>query len=282
LGLWQDDINSNLAAIKASDKMASTHLHLLHHEVHSLDFLEYAYLQIGDDDNAKAIIDKLQGLRAEDMDPEFHFYLDNMKAAAPSRYAIERRQWREALQLKPAAGAPSYVQISTYWAHAVAAGHLHDDDATQDALKHYDELLEATRNGPKPYIADALKNEHQVVQAWAAYAGGKSDEALRLLRSVADHQDKVGKGETELPAREMLADMLLGMQHPQEALAEYETSLRSDPNRFNGLYGAAQAADMTQQKKKAAGYYAQLLKNCDGVRSDRPELTQAKTLLAAK
>ena len=80
----------------------------------------------------------------------------------------------------------------------------------------------------------------------------------------------------------MLADMLLDMQRPQEALAEYETSLRTDPNRFNGLYGAAQAADMTQQKEKAAGYYAQLLKNCDGVQSDRPELTQAKTLLAAK
>ena len=282
LGLWQDDINSNLAAIKASDKMASMHLHLLHHEVHSLDFLEYAYLQIGDDDSAKAMIDKLQGLRTEDMDPEFRFYLDNMKAAAPSRYAIERRQWREALQLKPVAGAPSYVQISTYWAHAVAAGHLHDDAATQDALKHYDELLEATRKGLKPYLADAVKSEHQVVQAWASYAGGKSEEALRLLRSVADHQDKVGKGETELPAREMLADILLDMRHPQEALAEYETSLRTDPNRFNGLYGAAQAADMTQQKAKAAGYYAQLLKNCDGVRSDRPELTQAKTLLAAK
>src|SRR5882672_8979006 len=174
LGLWQDDINSNLAAIKASDKMASMHLHLLHHEVHSLDFLEYAYLQVGDDDSAKAMIDKLQGLRIEDMDPEFHFYLDIMKAAAPSRYAIERRQWREALQLKPVAGAPSYVQISTYWAHAVAAGHLHDDAATQDALKHYDELLEATRKGLKPYLADAVKSEHQVVQAWASYAGGKS------------------------------------------------------------------------------------------------------------
>jgi predicted Zn-dependent protease len=102
------------------------------------------------------------------------------------------------------------------------------------------------------------------------------------LRSVADTEDKIGKGETDLPVREMLADMLMDMQKPQEALVEYEISLRTDPNRFNGLYGAAQAAEMTHQKDKATAYYAQLLKNCNGTMSDRPELAQAKTLLAAK
>jgi tetratricopeptide (TPR) repeat protein len=79
----------------------------------------------------------------------------------------------------------------------------------------------------------------------------------------------------------MLADMLLDLQRPQEALTEYEISLRTDPNRFNGLYGAAQAAAQVQQKEKASTYYAQLLKNCEGIRSDRPELAQAKTLLAS-
>jgi tetratricopeptide (TPR) repeat protein len=171
--------------------------------------------------------------------------------------------------------------LITYWGRAVAAGHLHDAAAAQDALKHYDDSLEATRKSPRSYIADGLKNEHQLVQAWAAYAAGNSDDALRLLRAVADNQDKVGKGETELPAREMLADMLLDLQRPQEALTEYEISLRTDPNRFNGLYGAAQAATQLQQKQKADTYYTQLLKNCQGIHSDRPELTQAKTLLAS-
>jgi tetratricopeptide (TPR) repeat protein len=104
---------------------------------------------------------------------------------------------------------------------------------------------------------------------------------LSLLRSVADDQDKIGKGETGLPAREMLADMLLDLHRPQDALAEYEVSLHTDPNRFNGLYGAAQAAAQVQQREKASTYYRQLLKNCDGVNSDRAELTEARTLLAA-
>jgi tetratricopeptide (TPR) repeat protein len=280
LGLWQDDINSNLAAIRVADNMAAHH-HMMHHKVHSLDFLEYAYMQIGDDASAKATIGQITAIRPEQMDPEFQDYLLVRQAEGPAKFALERRQWKEALGLQPTAGAAPDVRLVTYWGRAVAAGHLRDAVAAQDALQHYDELLEATRKGPRPYLVNGLKNEHQVVQAWAAYAAGNSEEAVRLLRAVADDQDKVGKAETELPAREMLADMLLDLQRPQEALTEYEISLRTDPNRFNGLYGAAQAATQVQQKEKADSYYAQLLKNCAGSHSDRPELAQAKILLVA-
>jgi tetratricopeptide (TPR) repeat protein len=280
LGLWQDDINSNLAAIRVADSMAGHH-HVMHHKVHSMDFLEYAYMQIGDDASAKATIEQIAAIRPEQMDPEFENYLLMRQAEGPAKYALERRQWKDALGLQPSTGAPPDVQLVTYWGRAVAAGHLHDPVAAQDALKHYNELLEATRKGPRPYIVDRLKDEHQLVQAWAAYAAGNSHDAVRLLRAVADDQDKVGKAETELPAREMLADILLDLQRPQEALTEYEISLRTDPNRFNSLYGAAQAATQVQQKEKADTYYAQLLKNCEGIRSDRPELAQAKTLLVS-
>ncbi len=280
LGLWQDDINSNLAAIRVADGMAEHH-HVMHHKVHSMDFLEYAYLQIGDDASAKATMEQIEAIRLEKMDPEFENYLLALQAEGAAKYALERRQWKEALALRPIAGAPSQVQLVTYWGRAIAAGHLHDAAAAQDALKHYEELLEATRKGPRAYLADGLKDEHQVVQAWAAYAAGNFDDAIRWLGAVADDEDKVGKGETELPAREMLADMLLELQRPQEALSEYEISLRTDPNRFNGLYGAAQAAAQVQQKEKASTYYTQLLKNCEGIRSDRLELAQAKTILAS-
>jgi tetratricopeptide (TPR) repeat protein len=282
LGFWQDDINSNLAAIQIADQMATMHIHVMHHKMHSMDFLEYAYLQIGDNIHARAEVDAFAAIPESSADPQFIDYFELHKAIAPAMYAIERRQWKEALNQQPTPNSPPHVQLIAYWSRAIAAGHLRDSAAAQDALKHGDELIEATRKGDKPYLADSLKDTHDVMQAWADFASGKTAEAVALLRSVADTEDKIGKGETDLPVREMLADMLLEMRKPQEALAEYETSLRTDPNRFNGLYGAAQAAEMTQQKEKAAGYYAQLLKNCDGVRSDRPELSQAKTLLAAK
>lgn len=280
VGLWQDDINSNLAAIRVADSMAAHH-HVMHHKVHALDFLEYAYMQIGDDASAKAAIEQVAAVRPEGMDHEFENYLLVRQAEGSVKFALERRQWKEALALQPISGAPSEVQSVTYWGRAVAAGHLHDAAAAKDALKHYGELLEATRKGPRPYLADGLKNEHQIVQAWAAYAGGNSDEALRLLRIVADDQDRVGKAETELPAREMLADMLLDLHRPQDALKEYEVSLGTDPNRFNGLYGAAQAAAQVQQTEKASEYYTQLLKNCESIHSDRPELAEARKALAS-
>ncbi len=143
-------------------------------------------------------------------------------------------------------------------------------------------MVEATRKSPKSYIADGMKTNQQEAEAWTNFAEGKTADALKLLRTVAERQDKVGKGEVELPAREMLADMLMEAGRPQEALAEYEQSLHVDLNRFNGIYGAARAAEAANQPKKAAEFYAQLLKNCDGPDADRPELTLAKSLIAQR
>src|SRR5580765_1227717 len=282
LGLWQDDIQSNVAALRAAAKMAGMHLHTMHLKMHSLDFLESAYLQIGNNQKAKAQWDELQTVHKQDVEEEFQDYYDAMLAGFAARYTLERRQWQEALALQPIQGAPPYVQALTFWAHAVAAGHLHDAAAAQSAADQFDAMHEATKKSDKPHEAKYMANNHDEAQAWLAFAQGRNEDALRLLRAVAAKQDKVGKGETETPAREMLADMLLEMNRPQDALTEYEVSLKTDPNRFNGLYGAARAAEMTQQKEKASGYYAQLVKNCQGSNSDREELAKAKSLVAAK
>jgi tetratricopeptide (TPR) repeat protein len=276
--LWQDDIQSNLAAIAVAEKMPGMHMH---HRMHSMDFLNYAYLQIGDDKNAKAQIDDLAKLHKQDIEEGYHDYYDGMAADFSARYVLERRQWKEALALQPVPGAAPDTQGVAYWARAVAAGHLRDAPAAQDALHHYEDRLEALKKSSTAYLAAGLKHEHDELKAWTAFAAGKNEEALKLMRSVADDQDKVGKGESALPAREMLADMLLELNRPQEALAEYEISLKTDPNRFNGLYGAAQAAEKSQQKQKAAAFYAQLVKNCASSNSDRPELERARTLMAS-
>ncbi len=282
LGLWQDSIASNSAALQVADKMAAMHLHTMHHRMHAMDFMQYAYLQIGDDANAKGMYEKLTSYKREEVEEDYQDYYDEMKTGYAALYAVERRQWKEAIALEPVAGAKPNIQAQTYWARAVGAGHLHDVAAAQDAQKHYEEGLEALRKGPKAYMVDGLKSETEEVQAWTLYAQGKTDEAIKILRVTADRQDKVGKFEVEIPAREMLADILLESGHAKEALAEYEVALKTDPNRFNELAGAAQAADKLSQKDKSSTYYAQLVKNCQGVASDRPELAKAKTLVAAK
>src|SRR5258708_8806642 len=124
LGLWQDSINSNRAAIQAADKMDTMHLHTAHHRMHSMDFMQYAYLQIGDDEKAKATFDDLARMSRSDIEEGYKDYYDDMFTGFSARYAIERRQWKEALALQPVARAAPNVQVFTYCAHAVAAGHL--------------------------------------------------------------------------------------------------------------------------------------------------------------
>lgn len=280
LGLWQDSIQSNLAALAVADRM--TGLHMGHHQIHSRDFLEYAYLQIGDDRSAKAQITAVMEIPKESISAE---YVDALQAAQmnlPATYALERRQWKEANAIAPDPTAPPYVQAIAYWAHAVAAGYSRDAEAARAAMEQLQATIEATKKSNKSYLADEMETSVNEASAWALYAEGKGDEAVALMQKVAEKQDKVGKGETEIPAREMLADMLLDLGRDEDALREYETSLQTDPNRFNGLYGAARAAESAKQPEKANQYYAQLLKNCSTIKSDRPELAAARAVVAGR
>ena len=115
-----------------------------------------------------------------------------------------------------------------------------------------------------------------------AHAEGRDEEAAKSLRAIAEEEESTGDEPEDIPAREMLADLLLETKHPDQALAEYETDLKFNPNRFNGLYGAASAAEAAGKNEKAAAYYAQLVKVCAGSNSDRPELGKAKALVAQK
>ena len=103
-----------------------------------------------------------------------------------------------------------------------------------------------------------------------------------MLRAIADKNDKLGDEPESIPAREMLADLLFEAKHPQQALSEYQIDLRLNPNRFNGLYGAARAAEAAGRQSDANEYYALLLQVCDGSSSTRPELSHARELLAKK
>jgi tetratricopeptide (TPR) repeat protein len=159
-----------------------------------------------------------------------------------------------------------------------------DVEATRKNAKMFDDAEDAVRHSKYAYVLEGRKASaaRDEVHAWLAFVEKKNDDAVKLMGEVADLQDRAGKAEVDIPAREMLADMLRELNRPEQALAEYEKSMKIDPNRFNGLAGAAQAAEMAHQTAKANTYSSQLLKNCDdGKHSERPELKSAKTLVAA-
>jgi len=277
LGLWQEDISSNLAAVaSALHGPSGTEARL-----HPMDFLEYAYLQMGQDDKGRAIEAQALALRNEGFTRGLEPYYFYVQAHFPALLALETKDWKAAESLQPIAGANPRIRAITYWAQAIGAGRLGDVAAVGVAVHNLDEALEADKkshpDSPGPPV-DTNKNE---AHAWLAFAEKDSAAAFELIKPVIQFQDEVGKGEVELPAREMYADMLLELNRPKEALEQYRLSLKSDPNRFNGLYGAGRSAELANQKTLAVTYYKRLLDNCDlSIESDRPELQHAKRFVA--
>ncbi len=281
LGLWQDDIDSNLASIAATRKTAAMHMGGEGHQFHAMDFLVYAYLQNGREADARKIIEEVTSMASmKDMygmgfDPRTY-----AMSKFPATYALELRRWSEAAELKPVEGASRGDQSITYLARAIGAARSGKTRQAHADLKAMKTIHSALLAEKRSAFAAEVEQGIQVAQAWIAYAEGKHEQALKLLRAVAEKEEAVGEEPMSIPAREMLADMLLDSKHREMALAEYEMDLKFNPNRFNGLYGAAQAAEMSGKSGKANSYYSDLVKVCAGSQSDRPELARAKQLVA--
>ena len=275
LGLWQEDIQSNLASLEAARNPSAVHVGA-ENQLHAMEFLEYAYLQIGEDVEAEEMVRAQAEIGYDEVDPNLRDFVNRTRANSRALYDLEIGDWKAAEALQPDPNSETYNQAITWWARAVAAGHLHDRGAAERAVSQYDALVEATRTGAKPGRTRFMATKRDEAQAWLLWLRGKDQEAIALLRALADKQDAEGKGEIELPAREMLGDLLLEMNRPTDALAEYENSMKVDPNRFNGLYGAGRAAEVLGEREKEGNYYVQLVQNCAGASSKRRELAHAR------
>ncbi len=288
LGMWPQDIASQLGSITASQVADAQGESGIMDEPHSYDFLLYAYLQSGQDAHANAVInqvsapltklDSMPGMVSARMNGMVPYY----RTKLPVFYALETRNWNSAAMLEPVAGSPPEVSTLVYWARAVAHGRLHQPEKARADLARYDELMAEVRKGSHAYVAEGTtpKIERDEMQAWTAFAEGKQEEALANMRNAADLQDKVGQGEVDIPAREMLADMQLEYGHPQKAITEYEVALKLSPNRLNGLYNAGRAAEAAGDMAKAKFYYAALLKSTNnGEISSRAALAHAKSFV---
>ena len=291
LGMWPQDIEANLGSVAASKAAQAKYGSGMMDEPHAYDFLLYAYLQSGQDDKAKwvleqtsQLLEQIAAMPAMDGHRMGTGMVPYYRSKYAVFYALEMRDWKSAAMLEPPAGSPPEVATLAIWARAVAHGHLRQPAEAKADLARYDALVDEIRKGKNAYQADGTgsKIERGEMLGWVAFAEGKQDDSLKNMREAADLQDKVGQGEVDIPAREMLADMLLELQKPREALAEYEIALKLSPNRFNGLYHAGVAAEAVGDKAKAQQYYAALLKSTgNGAQSARQELAHVKSYVAS-
>jgi tetratricopeptide (TPR) repeat protein len=292
LGLWQEAIRSNLdaeasaKAFAARNKMAGA----WDEQLHAMDYLAYAYLQTAQDKQALAVLDEMK--RIQIAEPQ-SFKVAYAFAAVPARYVLERKRWEEATKLTlPPNTVGTFPWQKFRWAEAHinfarAIGFARTGDVAS-ARKEVDQLAalrDALVIGKGEYDwAKQVEIERQIAAAWLAYAEGKQDESLRLMRAVADLDDATDKHPVTpgaiLPAREQLGELLLELKQPAAALQEFEISLRSTPERFNGIYGAARAASLANDQKRAKSYYEKLIALTQQADTPRPEINEAKAFLA--
>ncbi|HEX3914026.1 MAG TPA: hypothetical protein VHW71_10995 [Steroidobacteraceae bacterium] len=289
LGMWQEDIEANVASVAASHAAEARHQSGAMDQFHSDDFLVYAYLQSGQEARAKAVLDESAAAIAhfETMPGMIESYMVGMfpyyRTKLPIFYHLELRDWQAAAALPILTGAPPESQTLTYWARTIAAGHLHDARQARTDLAGYDALRQKIDEGRHAADSTGARVERGEMLAWVAFAENDSAAAIEHMQEAAELQDKVGQGEVDIPAREMLADILLELKRPQDALAEYHKALLLSPNRFNGLYNAGRAAEAVGDKTQAQRYFAELMKVTDnGANSSRPEYDHVKSMLSTQ
>ena len=286
LGLWQESIAWNRRAADAA-RLPTGEIHL-HHHLHALDYLVYAYLQGAQDRKAEEVLRGMDGL-----EPPFHSHsaVPYTFADVPARLALERQRWQEAAAIQPrqpsAVPWNRYPQIEaiSHFARALGAARNGDPARAREALQKLGELHERVAASTAPYDwASQVEIQRLTALAWLTYEEGDTQRALALMREAADLESSTEKspvtpGEV-LPARELLGDMLMELGRHEEALAEYEMALDRSPGRFNSLYGAGRAAALAGDSGKAAAYFGQLVENCRQTEAHRPRLQQAKAFLA--
>ena len=285
VGMWEASIAANTRTVAASNEYAARNkLDGIYGAIpHSWDFMQYAYLQLGRDTEAKGLTEEVAGVKKIFAS---RYVTECGAAAVAARYMLERQDWKGAatLQVLDIVKAPQ-AQAITHFARALGAARSDDLTAAQVDIDKLKELRTALEKASQPYWAGQVEVQILAAQAWVAEAQGTKEDALKFMRAAADLEDASEKHvamENRLyPMRELLGDMLMAQGQAKSALREYEASMKNTPMRLRGFYGAAKAAEASGETKKARDYFGKLASLTRKADSDRPELREMKQRLTS-
>lgn len=283
LGMWQPSIDANLRTVASAQAYAAkNHPGATRPDVlHAYDFMTYAYLQLGQDAQARQLVDDLTGITKV---TRASIVVDAAFAAIPARYALERAAWGEAAALAPYASAYPYARAIGHFARALGAARTGKPEQARTDIEQLRVLREEDLTHHQDYWAGQTDILIQASSAWLALADGKPDEAQALMRRAAALEDGAEKHvamENRLyPMHELLGYLLLELGQSQAALAEFETALAQTPNRLRGYYGAARAAILARDAASARSYYTKLVDLGPDSKSSRPEFVEARAYLS--
>ena len=290
VGMWKEMVEGNGASYRAAKgELKETTLGIgAYDALHAMDYMVFGQLQQAQDAAAKQLVDEAGAIRTVNVE---NFVAAYAFAAMPARYALERGDWAEAAKLSlspPDLAWHKFPQAEgiLVFARGLGAARTGDAAAARRDVERLQALQEALTAAKSSYWASQTDFQIKTVKGWIALAEKRNDEALQLMRAAAEAEETSDKHPVTpgnvVPSRELTGEMLLTLGQPQQALAEFERSLKRDPNRFRGIYGAARAAEAAGNPQGAREYYAKLQTLTAARDTERPELAHAKAFLSLR
>jgi tetratricopeptide (TPR) repeat protein len=283
VGYWRESIETNRRSAEAARKSSTAG-----EELHALDYQTYAYLQLGQDDEARRVRDVAMTLAgsAEGIAIGATGAGAFAVAAIPARVALERGAWTEAAALPVRSASTPFTEAMTHFARALGAARSGTTRAAAHDIARLGELRDRLVAMPDAYWAEQVDIQRRVALAWVAFAEGRRDEGIAQMRAAAEAEDGTDKAAISpgplAPARELLGYMLLEAGRPREALEAFEVAVTKEPNRFRGLYGAGRAAEAAGDREGAQRHYRQLLDVVGDGAADRPELRHVRAVMESR
>src|SRR4051812_42400903 len=276
VGYWQESIDSNAVAARVAKSGSD-----FHDQLHAMDYQVYAYLQLGQDAKAKAVLEDMNTVKGF---TETFLPGPYALAVSPARYAVERGDWKAAAALAVRPNPLPHVQAMTHFARALGAARSGNPEAAKADIAKLTELRDKLIAAKDGYWSEQVDIQAKVASAWLLYAEGKHADALTALSAAADAEDKTEKHPVTpgvpKPARELYGVMLLERGKPAEALAAFEAVLKKEPNRLGAYVGAAAAAEKSGDRDKARDYYRKVVAIAADADKTRTEVADARTFLA--
>jgi hypothetical protein len=283
VGMWKESIDTNRRSAETARKDNAAA-----EELHAMDYQTYAYLQIAKDGDARRAVDESRVVVARlDINAAGAAApgVAGLYAAAaiPARYALERGSWAEAASLKVVPTSFPYTDAISHFARAIGAARSGNPKAAAADIERLGALRDALKKMNDAYWSEQVDIQRRIAEAWVTFAEGNKAGGIDQLRAAADSEDLTDKSAISpgplAPARELLGYMLLEADRPADALVEFEATMKKEPNRFRGLYGAARAAEAAGQRQKATALYKQLLQVASEPDAARPELEHARAFV---
>jgi tetratricopeptide (TPR) repeat protein len=278
VGYWKDSIASNTKSAQAAKESKD-----LHDQLHAMDYMVYAHLQLGQEKLAKAVMDDMKTVAGF---TEAFLPGPYAMAASPARFAVERNDWQAAGQLEVRANPLPQVQAVSHYARALGAARSGNPAAAKADIAKLEELLKVLRDKKDAYWSEQVDIQRQASAAWVLFAEGKHDDALKAMAAAAEAEDKTEKHPVTpgplAPAREQYAGMLFERGQAKEALAAFEATLKKEPNRLLAFAGAARAAAKSGDAAKARAYYTKIVELAAGADTVRAEVAEARAFVGKK